>query len=191
MTEISQEDPKQRELQELLAASDAYSTALYPEEGRHPVDVGYLSSSSVRFFVARLNERAVGCVALVIAADGTAELKRMIVLSECRGRGVGSRLIQHVEAARRRRGRPYPQTGNRPPQSRGSEPLSASWLPGTRTFWVIQSRTAQRLHAKVSLKFVYSYGLQYHPSRSLRCRLCNPASDRVGYSLRRSCSCRA
>ncbi len=45
MIEIAQEAPRQVEVQALLAESDAYSRALYPEEGRHPVDVDFLGLS--------------------------------------------------------------------------------------------------------------------------------------------------
>jgi putative acetyltransferase len=98
ITGVRQEDPRHHETQRLLAASDAYSMALYPEEGRHPVDVEFLASPPVRFFVARLNGEPVGCVALLISDDRTAELKRMIVLPEARRRGVGSRLLNCAEA---------------------------------------------------------------------------------------------
>jgi len=99
MIEVRQEDPRQEEIRQLLAASDTYSIALYPEEGRHPVDVEFLASPLVRFFVGRLDGRAVGCVALVTSDDGAAELKRMIVLQEIRGRGVGSSLLKRAELA--------------------------------------------------------------------------------------------
>jgi putative acetyltransferase len=85
ITEVCEEDPRQQEIRQLLTASDAYSMALYPEEGRHRVDVEFLASPLVRFFVSRLNGKPVGCVALVISDDGAAELKRMIVLPEARG----------------------------------------------------------------------------------------------------------
>jgi putative acetyltransferase len=96
---VRRADPRGQDVQRLLAASDAYSRALYPEHGRHPVDVEFLASPSVRFFVARLDGEAVGCVALVIMDDNAAELKRMIVLPEARGRGIGSSLLSHAERA--------------------------------------------------------------------------------------------
>ena len=99
MIKVCQEEPRQQAARQLLAASDAYSTALYPEESRHPADVESLALSNVRFLVGRLNGEPVGCVALVISDDRTAELKRMIVFPETRGRGIGSRLLRRVEAA--------------------------------------------------------------------------------------------
>ena len=82
MIEVREEDPRQQEIRQLLTASDTYSMALYPEAGRHPVNVEFLSSPLVQFFVGRLNGEAVGCVALLISDDGAAELKRMIVLPQ-------------------------------------------------------------------------------------------------------------
>jgi putative acetyltransferase len=101
---IRQEDPRLQDIRQLLAASDAYSMALYPEEGRRPVDVEFLASPSVRFFVARLNGQPVGCVALATSDDGAVELKRMIVLPQTRGRGVGSSLLKRAEAAAAKEG---------------------------------------------------------------------------------------
>ncbi len=99
MIEIAEEEPRQPEVRALLAASDAYSMSLYPEEGRHPVDVEFLASPAVRFFVARAEGQAIGCAAVVLGADGSGELKRMIVLPAARGRGAGHRLMERIEAA--------------------------------------------------------------------------------------------
>lgn len=51
-------------------------------------------------WVAWENEEALGCVALQELATDTAELKRMYVRPESRGRGVARRLVEHaIEAA--------------------------------------------------------------------------------------------
>jgi putative acetyltransferase len=99
MLEIREEQPFGPEIAELIEASDAYSMSLYPAEGRHPVDLEFLASPTVRLFVARLEERAVGCGALVVIGDGTAELKRMVVLTHARGVGVGRSLLNDIERA--------------------------------------------------------------------------------------------
>ena len=83
----------------LLRQADAYSAALYPEEGRHPVDVDALSQPGVRFFVARLDGRTVGCGALVLGSHRHAEIKRMVVDAAARGRGIGRAILQAIEAA--------------------------------------------------------------------------------------------
>jgi asparagine synthase (glutamine-hydrolysing) len=98
-TNIRQEDPRQEDVRDLLVESDTVSMALYPELGRHPVGIEFLSAPFVRFFVARIDGQAVGCLALAMKEDGCAELKRMIVSSTYRRRGVGRALLEHAEAA--------------------------------------------------------------------------------------------
>jgi len=99
MLSVEQESPRQEEVSALLTQADAYSATLYPEEGRYHVDVDFLALPHVRFFVARMNGRAVGCGALVLGADGEAELKRMIVDLGTRRRGVGRAILQAIEDA--------------------------------------------------------------------------------------------
>ena len=99
MLEIQKEKQFGSDIAELIEASDAYSMSLYPTEGRHPVDLKYLASPSVSFFVARFQGRAVGCGALVEHGDGTGELKRMVVLPHARGSGVGKSLLKRLEEA--------------------------------------------------------------------------------------------
>jgi len=66
MISIELESPTTREAIELLEQSEALSTALYPPESRHIASAETLSDDSVRFFVARLDGRAVGCGALMV-----------------------------------------------------------------------------------------------------------------------------
>jgi GNAT superfamily N-acetyltransferase len=57
------------------------------------------------FVVARAGEATVGCGAVVFLDDETAEVKRMWISSEVRGRGLGKRLLAHLEDEARRGGR--------------------------------------------------------------------------------------
>ena len=98
---IAIEDPGGSDISALLRQSDSYSEALYPPESRHQADIGLLSANNVRFFTARLAGPLVGCGALVIGEAGTAELKRMFVDPTARGRGIGQRILQTIEAAAR------------------------------------------------------------------------------------------
>lgn len=60
-------------------------------------DVEYLSDpSSARLFVARLDERIVGCAYLKPRSDEWAELKRLYVRPEARGVGLGRLLVETV-----------------------------------------------------------------------------------------------
>jgi putative acetyltransferase len=83
----------------LLRQSDAYHAALYPAESNHLVDVAVLTAANVRFLVARRAGAVAGCGALVIGADGEAEVKRMFVVPEARGHKIGSRILDALEAA--------------------------------------------------------------------------------------------
>lgn len=96
---IGPESADQPEVRVLLRQSDAYHTALYPAESNHLVDIATLSEPNVRFVVARRGGVAIGCGALVLGADGEAELKRMFVVPEARGLKLGSRILDALEEA--------------------------------------------------------------------------------------------
>ena len=101
---IALESPRQPEVVRLLDLSDAYAASLYPAESNHLVDLSTLEKPSMSFFVARHDGAVVGCVALVEAGDGTAEIKRMFVDPQARGLRVASRLMDELETQARKRG---------------------------------------------------------------------------------------
>ncbi len=96
---VATELADQPEVHALIRQSDTYFTELYPAASNHLVDVAALSEPNVRFVVARRGGATVGCGALVIGADGEAELKRMFVSPEARGRKIGSLILDALEAA--------------------------------------------------------------------------------------------
>lgn len=104
MPSIAQETPCQDEVLSLLRQSDAYAESLYPPESNHMIDVEALAAPAVRFFVARLDGRAVGCGALVLGDAGQAELKRMFIDPAARGRGGGRGILEAIEDIARREG---------------------------------------------------------------------------------------
>ncbi|CAN7607216.1 GNAT family N-acetyltransferase [Rhizobium sp. LjRoot30] len=77
--------------------SDAYMASLYPAESNHLVDVSSLEGDAVSFFVVRRDGAVVGCGALVAAADGTAEMKRVFVDPAARGLKIGNLLMAKLE----------------------------------------------------------------------------------------------
>lgn len=101
---IAIEDPDQPDIRAMIAASDAYMTALYPAESNHLVDVADLRSANVRFLVGRRDGMCVACGAIVIAADETAEIKRMWVEPHARGSGLGRRILAAIETLARAEG---------------------------------------------------------------------------------------
>lgn len=95
---INIEDPSQPEIEQLLRNGEAFAAALYPAESNHFLSVDELRKDNVRFLVARTAEgKAVGTAATPLNA-GWAELKRMWVEPEARGRGLARQLLRRVEA---------------------------------------------------------------------------------------------
>jgi putative acetyltransferase len=101
---IGLESPAQEEVLGLLADSDAYHARLYPAASNHLLPATELAGENVRFLVARVDGRAVGCGALLIGKEGEAEIKRMFVAPHLRGRQVGRRMLTALEAQARAAG---------------------------------------------------------------------------------------
>jgi putative acetyltransferase len=97
---IAIEDPAQPEIVRLLRDGEAHSAALYPAESNHHLPLDALRAPEVRFLVAREHGRALGTGALVLHGDW-AELKRMWVEAEARGRGTSKALLAALEAIAR------------------------------------------------------------------------------------------
>lgn len=95
MMTIAAEAPRQPDVLELMRRADEYSLSLYPPEAYHKLDIADLERSGVTLFVAR-DDGLAGIVALVDNGDGSAEVKRMFVSDERRGRGVASALLRHL-----------------------------------------------------------------------------------------------
>ena len=97
---ITIEPPRQADVAALLAAGTAFAHSLYPEENSYLLSTDELESPGVAVYVAR-NETGAACgmAALVpLSSDLTAELKRLFVYDEARGRGVAGRLLDRIEA---------------------------------------------------------------------------------------------
>ncbi len=101
---IAVEPVRQAEAAELIALSDAYSLERYPAEGHFGSSVEELDGNDVSFVIMRVDGAAIGCVAMKWNADRTAELKRLFVRAEGRGRGAGRKLMAVAENLARDRG---------------------------------------------------------------------------------------
>ena len=107
LTTITIESPRQPEIAELLRLSSEYAQSLYPPESNFLLNVDELDQPGVSVYVARdSTARALGIAALVggTAAAENAELKRMFVHPDARGRGVAGRLLAEIETDAAARG---------------------------------------------------------------------------------------
>jgi putative acetyltransferase len=85
----------------LVAALDAHLSELYPPGQRFGPNLRpeHLAPGQGTFVVARADGVAIGCGALRRLDETTAEVKRMYVEPERRGRGVAKQLLDRLEAA--------------------------------------------------------------------------------------------
>lgn len=94
---IRPESPDQPDVLPMIEALDAQMTALYPPESNHLLDIAALSDRAVTFLVVRDGDEAIGCGALLRDPRGWGEVKRMVVRSDRRGRGIGKRVLAELE----------------------------------------------------------------------------------------------
>ncbi len=94
---IQPEPPDAADSQALIEELDAHLNGLYLPENCHGLSVAALQDASVVFLVARLEGAAVGCGAVRFIRDEYAEIKRMYVRPEWRGRGVAQALLRELE----------------------------------------------------------------------------------------------
>ncbi len=93
------------EATQLVAELDRILAAAYEPGQRHGLSVDQLFQPDIRFFVARLDGKTVGCGGVALF-DDYAEAKRMYAREAARGRGVGKALLRRIEAEARDAGKP-------------------------------------------------------------------------------------
>ena len=87
--------------QRLIAALDEHLASRYSAEQRFGPNLRpqQIAPGLGMFVIARDEGRAVGCGALRRLDETTAEVKRMYVEPELRGRGIAKLILDHLEAA--------------------------------------------------------------------------------------------
>ncbi|TCQ99165.1 GNAT family N-acetyltransferase [Neorhizobium sp. JUb45] len=94
---IDLDDPTRPEIAALLQAGEEYGASLYPSESNHFLSIDALKADNVIFVSARdPDQKAIGTAALALF-DGWAELKRMWVIPEARGKGISRLLLNDLE----------------------------------------------------------------------------------------------
>jgi len=103
---IRRESIESHEASGLIAALNAELAHRYPEPGasHFRLEASEVAPGRGAFLIARSERTPVGCGAIRRLDAGTAEIKRMYVLPNHRGRGVGRELLQHLEAIARELG---------------------------------------------------------------------------------------
>lgn len=90
------------EVRQLVGALNDELAALYSPEQRHGLALEAIFMPHIRFFIARMEGRAMGCGGVALF-DDFAEVKRMYVRPEARGQGVAdvimARLMAETQAA--------------------------------------------------------------------------------------------
>jgi putative acetyltransferase len=79
----------------LIAALDAELAQNYAAEQRHGLALDALFQPHILFFLAHVSDEAIGCGGIALFPD-FAELKRMYVLPDWRGRGVAEALLNRL-----------------------------------------------------------------------------------------------
>ncbi len=84
----------------LIAELDAHLASRYPPEQRFGPNLkpAQIAPGLGTFVIARADGKAVGCGALRVLDETTAEVKRMYVEPALRGRGVAKEMLEHLEA---------------------------------------------------------------------------------------------
>lgn len=96
--DIRTESPLSPDARALIDASQTALEAVYAADEIFTLDPEELAAPNAQFLVARVDGKAVGCIALVDMLR-YGELKRLFVDTSARGLGLGQRLVAEAEAA--------------------------------------------------------------------------------------------
>jgi putative acetyltransferase len=80
----------------LIGELDAELSGHYASAQRHGLSIARIFRPGVMFFIARLDDAAVGCGGVAFE-DGLAEVKRMYVRPQARGRDVAQTILARLE----------------------------------------------------------------------------------------------
>lgn len=94
---IELDNPDSPKARQLIEALDRYLCGIYPAESNHLLSVESLQQPNVTFLTARVNGEVVGCGAFVNHRGEHAEIKRVFVLPDFRGKGIGWLILKELE----------------------------------------------------------------------------------------------
>lgn len=98
MFKISEVDKDDSDLVWLVSELDAFQSELYPAESNHCLDLSTVSDEQLRCVIVRDQDgSSAGCGALLFQADSSAEIKRVYIRPEYRGRKLGELIVSAIE----------------------------------------------------------------------------------------------
>lgn len=98
MFKISEVDKDDSNLVWLVSELDAFQSELYPAESNHCLDLSTVSDEQLRCIIVYDHDGSpAGCGALLFQADGSAEIKRVYIRPEYRGRKLGEQIVSAIE----------------------------------------------------------------------------------------------
>ncbi|PHQ99907.1 MAG: GNAT family N-acetyltransferase [Marinosulfonomonas sp.] len=100
---IAKADPRSVDGRMLVEQSEVEMRAAFPPEEIFTYSPEQLWTPQASFYIARLDGRALGCVALLVE-DDIGEIKRLFVHNDARGTGMGRKLMEQLEADARQAG---------------------------------------------------------------------------------------
>lgn len=103
---IAPEHPATPDAIQLIAELEAILEPLYPRESRHGLSVEQLIAQDVAFFILRADGLPAACGGVNLWGAAYAEIKRMYVRPQWRGRGFGRLMLDHLAAHAHARGLP-------------------------------------------------------------------------------------
>ena len=96
MIEIREADPTSDVLRPIVEAHFAHSESAGPAESNHTMSAESLAEPGIRFCAIYDDQQALGCGALKLLPDGTAEVKSVHILAQARGRGLARVMMAHL-----------------------------------------------------------------------------------------------
>ncbi|MEM9840384.1 MAG: GNAT family N-acetyltransferase [Pseudomonadota bacterium] len=96
MVRIETASPGDPRLEALITLQKEHAAKHTPSGSGHALDVGTAKEGPVRFWLAILDDDAVGCIGLMDRSAEEGEIKTMHVKRAYRGRGVASELVEHI-----------------------------------------------------------------------------------------------
>ena len=98
MFNISEVEKGDSDLTWLVSELDAFQSELYPTESNHCLDFSVVSDEQLRCVIVRDEGNApAGCGALLFHEDGSAEIKRVYIRPDYRGRKLGEKIVSAIE----------------------------------------------------------------------------------------------